>query len=178
MDMSNDTRWRLLLGLGAVPASFVVACSLLETRQARLQEKADDMSTRSLLNHSSHHEQFSHHADGDIVSTTNSSSISSTQSPLIAGGKPLSLGANAAAADQPGSLNSSKNSSFSHNLSRGVVGGVGGGGGSQKREMAGANYQAPREANTLEYHLKQRSTWIKLLVTGGGWFIYDVAYCK
>ena len=30
-DLSNDTQWRLLLGLGALPAAVVVVCTYIET---------------------------------------------------------------------------------------------------------------------------------------------------
>lgn len=86
-NMSNDTLWRLLLGLGAVPAAMVVSLSLYEMKVKRL--------LKELMVHSA------------------------MESQPAAGNKDDSV----------------------------------------VREM-----------------LSQWSTWKDLLATGGGWFIYDIAY--
>jgi hypothetical protein len=148
-DMSDDSRWRLLLGLGAVPAFFVVVCSVLETRAAESQEKAEDISASHALLSPAHADQFHHHPDGGIGhsshnSSSNSSSISSTQGPfhtssLSSSGAGLLVDRKGEAAD------------------------------SERADTGGKRFR--------EY-LNQKGTWIKLMVTGGGWFIYDVAYCK
>jgi len=39
-DLSSEAIWRLLLGLGCIPALVVVICSILESRQ-KLQESSD-----------------------------------------------------------------------------------------------------------------------------------------
>lgn len=130
-DMSADSRWRLLLGLGAIPSSFVVFCSLLETRTALNQGKADDITASHALLNPVHADNFEHHADGAIVS---SNSMNSS----LGGSGPLNAGL------------------FS-----------------DKKEE-----EPQREQVKFKRYLRERSTWIKLLVTGGGWFIYDVAYCK
>lgn len=132
-DMSADSRWRLLLGLGAIPSFFVVVCSLLETRAAHNQGKADDITASHALLNPVHADNFEHHADGAIVSSTSSSMNSS-----LGGSGPLNAGLFA-----------------------------------DKKEE-----EPKREQVKFKRYLRQRSTWIKLLVTGGGWFIYDVAYCK
>jgi hypothetical protein len=80
-DMSDDTRWRLLLGLGAVPSAFVVCCSILESRAAASQSKLDD-STHALLSNPTHADQFHHHADGGISHSSHGSSHSSGSSPF------------------------------------------------------------------------------------------------
>ena len=37
----------------------------------------------------------------------------------------------------------------------------------------------PKEDKSLLMQmLRERKTWLNLIATGGGWFIYDVAYCK
>jgi len=128
-DMSADSRWRLLLGLGAIPSSFVVFCSLLETRTALNQGKADDITASHALLNPVHADNFEHHADGAIVS---SNSMNSS----LGGSGPLNAGL------------------FS-----------------DKKEE-----EPQREQVKFKRYLRERSTWIKLLVTGGGWFIYDVAY--
>lgn len=127
-DISVDTRWRLLLGLGAIPSSFVVFCSILEMRAAQNQNQADDITASHALLNPVHADNFEHHADGTIVSSSSNSSLGSS-GPLYSG-------------------------LFS-----------------EKKEE-----EPKREQVKFKRYLRQRSTWIKLLVTGGGWFIYDVAY--
>lgn len=39
-------------------------------------------------------------------------------------------------------------------------------------------YETQKTKHVLRDMLNERETWINLLVTGGCWFIYDVAYCK
>lgn len=126
--MSDDTRWRLLLGLGAVPAFFVVVCSILETRAVQAQSATDELSASHALLSPTSTEHFQHHADGDIVHNT---------------------------------LHKNNNSTKSGNIETG----------SSKTTLN------PNEMKFKRY-LRQPETWVKLLVTGGGWFIYDVAYCK
>lgn len=137
-DLSDDSRWRLLLGLGAVPACFVVICSLLEARSNHSQEKADDMSASHALLNPGFSDQFSHHTDGDIVTSKNNRG-GATQAPFHA-------------ANGTGLL--------------------------VERKVEDSESSAAREQESFSRLLKERSTWINLLVTGGGWFIYDVAYCK
>jgi len=48
--LSTNLKWRLLLGLGAVPALIVVICSLWETRQQALREEEEFRSTGFTLN--------------------------------------------------------------------------------------------------------------------------------
>lgn len=142
--MSADSKWRLLLGLGAVPSFFVVVCSILESRSAESQGKADDMSnsaSQALLN-PGYADQFSHHTDGAIVSSNSSKSVGSgaTQAP------------------------------FHSSTGAGLV--------VERKLEDTEDTGGDREVATVSQFLKLRSTWVDLLVTGGGWFIYDVAYCK
>lgn len=98
--MSDDTRWRLLLGLGAVPSTMVVALSIAESRikqRHRIQQHLKDSAE-----------------NGD--------------------------------ADSKGLSSSAK--------------------------------FPERDENLLSSMLRERETWFNLIATGGGWFIYDVAYCK
>jgi len=147
-DMSDNTRWRLLLGLGAVPAFFVVVCSILETRAAQNQDKADDISASHALLNPGYADNFQHHPDGAIVSSSNASSVSSTHGPFHSSS---SFGSSLAG---------------SGNLAAGLL--------LDKKEEE----ESPREKVKFSHLLRERSTWINLLVTGGGWFIYDVAYCE
>ncbi len=145
-DMTDDTRWRLLLGLGSVPAAFVVVCSVLESREAHREATADDLTASHALLNPGYSDNFQHHADGAIVSSSsNSSSVSSTQGPF-------------------------------HSTSSFGSGHLGSGGLFHKEEER--ERAVSREKVKFSHLLRERSTWINLLVTGGGWFIYDVAYCK
>ena len=94
--MSANVQWRLLLGQGSVPSTFVVICSILENNLN--QQNAEE---------------------------------------LIANGRRMSR----------------------QGQSRDDV-----------MELA--------KSKMIADILSQRETWINLLVTGGCWFIYDVAYCK
>lgn len=133
--MSDDTRWRLLLGLGAIPSFFVVVCSILESRAAASAAQHEDMSTHALLN-PTHADEFHHHPDGGIGQSSHSSA-------------------------------SSGSSPFHDSFGAGSLG----------RKAPDLVEGAPADSHFRAF-LKQPGSWMKILVTGGGWFIYDVAYCK
>lgn len=142
--MSDDSRWRLLLGLGAVPAFFVVVCSVLEARAAHNELKDKDFTASHALLNPAHSDQFHHEPDGGIGhsshgGSSHSSSISSGVGPF--------------------------HDSF----------GAGGNTGSRRVEPAAGSGDGHVHFYAF---LRQPDTWVKLLVTGGGWYIYDVAYCK
>lgn len=133
--MSDDSRWRLLLGLGAIPSSFVVVCSVLESRAAASAAKHDDMTTHALL-HPTHADEFHHHPDGGIGQSSHGSG-------------------------------SSGSSPFHDSFGAGSLG-----------RSAPAQTKGAAADSHFSAFLKQPGAWMKILVTGGGWFIYDVAYCK
>ena len=147
--MSADTRWRLLLGLGAIPSFFVVVCSIIETRAAKRHSMADDITASHALLNPTHGDQFVHHADGGIGSSSHGSSQSSTQAPFH---------------DSFGSGGSNAPTG----TSTGLLG---------DRKVERSDHPEVEEKRKFYEYLKHPDTWIKLMVTGGGWFIYDVAYC-
>jgi len=90
--MSNDTKWRVILGLGALPAAIVALCSYAEIRIKRGITHEENKTMKSVL---------------------------------------------------------------------------------QK------DLRRMEKDNVIIYDLLLKwDTWKKLIATGGGWFIYDVAYCK
>jgi len=115
-DMSNNTRWRLLLGLGAVPAAFVVVCSVVEMRIKKREKELDR----------------------------------SAHEPLIPPGQ---SGKQKYRAENP---------LHSHSLAH--------------AHKANETELKHRRTPTAWELLQLRKTWVSLLVSGGCWFIYDVAY--
>jgi len=154
-NMSTDMKWRLLLGLGSIPAAFVVMCSIIETVQKARQDAEDDMSSHALLNHSyGHTEKFLHDTDGDILSTHSSQS---------------SLSGSHSAGKNSGGKSGGNNTN--NPLLRGSLSNLENG-----HHHSAHNGTEQSSGKSVSDYLKLRSTWIDLLVTGGGWFIYDVAY--
>ena len=111
--LSTSFKWRLLLGLGAVPAALVVLCSMLET----------------------HYRQE--------LEFTNSAPLLTTDNPM--------------------GSSSSTSSSLENSVDN-----------PPRRDSTTA--AAIETGHTITAMFQNRDTWRKLAITGGCWFIYDVAY--
>lgn len=109
--MSADVKWRLLLGLGAIPAGFVVGLSVLESHLHPPESNVPAHILNSSVDNALHAPEYE-------ASLSRSQKISEHES-----------------------------------------------------------VKEDQELNVWEL-LQSREVQMKLAATGGGWFIYDVAYCK
>lgn len=158
-DLSTDTRWRLLLGLGAVPAAAVALLSYIETRA---KEKMRDSQLSLLL--------LGGGGDKWVLSALQGlrgmdlQQQQQQQHWLDAGGGGGG-GADAASRSSRLSLRLSQASLASADLL-------------QSRELRNSAVGIGLiNTNTLLLdRLQQWEYQSKLLATGGGWFLYDVAF--
>lgn len=127
-ELSTDARWRLLLGLGAVPSFIVVLCSLMESHLDNKKRKELEEHSRSL-----HSISAATTGAGDGINSSHSSRGSINNNSALMANQPL--------------------------LEEG-----------QSLEMGKV------EMPSLWELLQKGNTWKNLIATGGGWFIYDIAY--
>mmetsp|Transcript_28299 Transcript_28299/g.62689 ORF Transcript_28299/g.62689 Transcript_28299/m.62689 type:complete len:564 (-) Transcript_28299:536-2227(-) len=166
-DMSNNTRWRLLLGLGAVPAAFVVVCSVVETRIKKREKELQSpvqspMSSKQIPNFSKNFVPDSLlKGDSPPIPTLPTTRTLSPMHPISSMHTTVGEGSFSGSIPSNGSGRDSESCNDSGFDGGGGGGSCGGGGGG---------------VVTAWELLQLRSTWVSLLVSGGCWFIYDVAY--
>jgi len=166
-EMSNDTRWRLLLGLGAVPAAFVVVCSVVETRIKKREKELQSpvqspMSSKQIPNFSKNFVPDSLlKGDSPPIPTLPTTRTLSPMHPISSMHTTVGEGSFSGSIPSNGSGRDSESCNDSGFDGGGGGGSCGGGGGG---------------VVTAWELLQLRSTWVSLLVSGGCWFIYDVAY--
>ena len=170
--LSTDMKWRLLLGLGAVPAAIVVALSTIE-RQLQLKENIDlsplsRANSTGLGENEGDHDYLIQAAEMDTETETETDSTSST----LATNPKSPIG-------NPHHLNISTISSNSITSIYSPIGSVQ----NESNLESGVHNGRPRQTsvtaatdNLIMNMLKEPDTWRKLAITGGCWFIYDVAY--
>ena len=157
--LSTSFKWRLLLGLGAVPAALVVLCSMLEThyrQELELTNSAPLLTTDNPMGSDSstweHHGLVSY--DEDTADIAANAITTTTRNPLTV-------------TSNSGRVIVGSSSSISGSLENSVDN-------PPRRDSTTA--AAIETGHTITAMFQNRDTWRKLAITGGCWFIYDVAY--
>ena len=169
-DMTTDAKWRLLLGLGAVPAAIVALLSHYETKmklRMQIMQQAEGLdeynkwhpSVHSLLHsQASSSDRASALSASGFLSPGDSTPVNSSHSNNIQI-QSISVNSEHGAHDSLFSRSFSRESLGDRNMRNSSVG----------LGVITTNHVLLENLNTWKY---QKA----LIATGGGWFLYDVAY--
>ena len=165
---SEEFCWRLLLGLGALPAAVVVLLSVLESFHARNPVTKQSSGAPSVAQRT-HGEYLLVHQHALAANKTAGLGDLPVTNPIVA----MSSISDEVAGDEDASSNSFSDIDQLFSVvhtKKGVSDAV-------TVRLCDSSGQQQSHVSTWQL-LRRRDIQLKLLVTGGTWFLYDVAYCK